>query len=97
MSRPYISKDMRRAVAERYGCRDGERVKIGCHYCGDAIYIDRLTPRRTRFLDAQGRARPELDHVHPLYWNGPHTADNLVPACLSCNRSKGAKMLADQA
>ena len=93
MSRPSITQEMRAAVAERYGCRDGETREIGCHYCGDPIVISRLEPHRTRFLDGMGRSRPELDHVHPLFWDGPHTVVNLVPACLSCNRSKGARRL----
>jgi len=92
--RPYISQSMRRDVAERHGCGDGERKVIGCHYCGDVIVIDRTNPKKTRFLDAAGASRPELDHVEPLYWGGPHRPDNLVPACLSCNRSKGPRRLA---
>ncbi len=95
MSRQAISQSMRAAVAERYGCGDGEVVQIGCHYCGDPIVIDRTTPRRTRFLDCLGRSRPELDHVEPLCWGGPHVVENLVPACLRCNRSKGPRRLAE--
>lgn len=95
MSRPAINQAMRRAVAERYGCMDGESVLIGCVYCGDPIIIDRTDPKRTRFLDSEGRYRPELDHVEPLYWDGAHTTENLVPACLSCNRSKGPRRLAE--
>lgn len=94
MSRPYINEAMRREVAERFGCGPGERVQITCAYCPDIIVVDRTNPKRTRFLDEQGRARPELDHVEPLYWGGPHTVVNLVPACLRCNRSKGPRRLA---
>lgn len=32
-----------------------------------------------------------MDHVMPLSLGGTHTADNVVPACHSCNSSKGAK------
>lgn len=95
MPRPPITQEMRQAVAARYSCGPGEVVEIGCAYCGDPIIIDRTNPRRVRFLDSLGRYRPELDHVEPLYWSGPHTAENLVPACLRCNRSKGAKRLMD--
>lgn len=90
--RPNITLAMRREVAERYGCPPGERRAIGCAYCNDLIVIDR-TGKRIRFLDRFGRSYPELDHVEPLYWGGPHTAANLVPACLSCNRSKGPRRL----
>ena len=34
-----------------------------------------------------------LDHVIPLSRGGPHTKDNLVPCCKSCNSKKGAKPL----
>ena len=32
------------------------------------------------------------DHVIPLSKGGTHTAENVVPACKSCNSSKGAKL-----
>lgn len=35
----------------------------------------------------------EIDHVVPLSRGGTHTPENLAPACGSCNRSKGAKLL----
>ena len=93
MNRPAITWGMRREVAERYGCQPGEQTWITCAYCDSPIVIDR-TAKRIRFLDDRGRSFPELDHVEPLYWGGPHTADNLVPACLRCNRSKGPRRLA---
>lgn len=34
-----------------------------------------------------------IDHVVPLTLGGTHDFDNLVPACLSCNSSKGSKSL----
>lgn len=35
----------------------------------------------------------ELDHVVPLARGGIHDRTNIVPACKSCNSSKGAKLL----
>ena len=35
----------------------------------------------------------QLEHIHPLSKGGTHTADNVVPACPSCNYSKGSKSL----
>jgi 5-methylcytosine-specific restriction endonuclease McrA len=32
-----------------------------------------------------------MDHVIPISKGGPHTKDNIVPACRSCNSKKGAK------
>jgi 5-methylcytosine-specific restriction endonuclease McrA len=39
----------------------------------------------------------ELDHVTPITKGGADAERNLVPACQTCNRSKGAKTLADWA
>ncbi len=32
-----------------------------------------------------------IDHVIPRHQNGPHTWQNLVAACMPCNRRKGGK------
>jgi 5-methylcytosine-specific restriction endonuclease McrA len=32
-----------------------------------------------------------LDHVIPRYRGGPHTWDNVVTACVSCNRTKAGR------
>ena len=34
-----------------------------------------------------------IDHVVPLSRGGKHEIENLLPACRSCNSSKGAKLL----
>ncbi|MFN0070131.1 MAG: HNH endonuclease [Chloroflexota bacterium] len=34
-----------------------------------------------------------IDHVVPRHRGGPHTWDNLVSACRSCNHRKGGKLL----
>ena len=34
-----------------------------------------------------------LDHIIPIYKGGKHEIENSVPACNSCNTSKGAKSL----
>lgn len=36
-------------------------------------------------------AKLTLDHVIPLSKGGKHSIDNVVPACLHCNSSKGAR------
>lgn len=38
-----------------------------------------------------GMSATELDHVKPVVLGGAHTLDNLRPACLPCNRRKGAR------
>lgn len=37
----------------------------------------------------------EIDHIVPLSRGGLHEPENLAPACRSCNRSKGAKLLSE--
>jgi len=38
-----------------------------------------------------------MDHVVPVSRGGLHCAENLLPACASCNLSKGAKLLEEMA
>lgn len=44
-----------------------------CFYCQKQVGYALLTP----------------DHIIPLSRGGHHTADNIVPACVSCNLGKG--------
>jgi 5-methylcytosine-specific restriction endonuclease McrA len=54
--------------------------------------------RRWNYRCCYCDARAEhLDHVHPLSKGGADAAHNMVPACASCNLSKGAKPLAEWA
>ncbi|MBF0261530.1 MAG: HNH endonuclease [Magnetococcales bacterium] len=43
-----------------------------CHYCGTRVHPSELT----------------MDHVVPVIRGGRSARDNLVPACLACNREK---------
>jgi hypothetical protein len=45
-----------------------------CSYCLEFVGVDKLT----------------MDHVIPFSRGGPHSIENVVPACLPCNCSKGA-------
>jgi len=56
-----------------------ERDGHMCLYCGatEDLTLDHLT----------------LDHIIPLAKGGPHSEDNLIVACRSCNSSKGIKPL----
>jgi 5-methylcytosine-specific restriction endonuclease McrA len=49
---------------------------------------------RCAYCDARAA---HLDHVVPLSRGGTDTESNIVPACASCNLSKGAKTLAEWA
>jgi len=40
-----------------------------------------------------GKRKPlTQDHVVPVSQGGAHTASNIIPACVSCNSSKGARL-----
>ena len=43
----------------------------------------------------QDRDHEHFDHVIPLARGGRHAIGNLLPACSTCNLSKGARLLAD--
>jgi hypothetical protein len=51
-----------------------ERWHCRCAYCGKTYDTTKLT----------------LDHVKPKAYGGANHTSNLVPACRSCNKSKGS-------
>lgn len=51
-----------------------------------------LFDHRCAYCATEG-AKLEMDHVTPISKGGTHTADNIVPSCVPCNRSKGNKSL----
>lgn len=89
-----IGRDMRMDVATALGVQPGQCKLASCGYCETPITVDWTDPGRVRFLDSDGRPTPEIDHVEPLANGGPHSSENLVLACLTCNRQKGSKPLA---
>lgn len=56
-----------------------------CTYCGTKLNYLGSTPTAPRM---------HIDHIHPVALGGTNEAENLAPACPSCNCSKGAKSLA---
>lgn len=87
-ARKRISLDMRRELFAREGASPGQISKVSCHYCGVELTLDWSRTDRPRLLDHKGGSHPELDYVKPLSKGGPNTVENLVPSCLSCNRSR---------
>lgn len=55
-----------------------KRYNYTCAYC----------PKRESAL-----LKLTMDHVIPVLKKGPHTKDNIVPACQECNSRKGAKII----
>lgn len=82
----------RRAVALANGAIPGETTRAFCHYCGaeGKIVWRRLhSGAPGSWVTFPGL---ELDHVHPVAHGGEGDASNVVLACRSCNRKKGAKL-----
>lgn len=62
--------------------RDGGLI---CHYCGKAVI------RTIKAVPTQAT----IDHVKPKSKGGKTELDNLVIACLNCNRKKASKRYLD--
>ena len=56
-----------------------------CKYCGKTLLKGSLDLK----------TMPTIDHVIPISKGGPHTIDNCVTSCYSCNSKKGSKILND--
>lgn len=58
--------------------------------------LDRLFRRhryRCAYCDRSGPL--QMDHVVPIARGGPHGIGNLLPACGTCNKSKGPRLLTE--
>jgi 5-methylcytosine-specific restriction endonuclease McrA len=73
--RRWINPQLQERVRNRY---------INCFYCGAA-------PESRPRDDWPPPCRLEIDHLVALELGGTDDESNLVMACDSCNRSKGAK------
>jgi 5-methylcytosine-specific restriction endonuclease McrA len=60
------------------------RYQMTCAYCRKPVLLH---------VDVGHRQKLTLDHVRPIDQGGGHTADNLVPACWTCNERKGTLTL----
>ena len=61
-----------------------QRQQGSCHYCGCAL------TKAPRFTNSA-----TVDHVVPLSRGGSNSPDNLVIACMDCNRRKHNKLLCE--
>lgn len=66
-----------RALTEDQWLEKVESYGQCCAYCGLYLKAGEVTQ----------------DHVVPLVKGGDHTIENVVPACLTCNLSKGVKLM----
>jgi 5-methylcytosine-specific restriction endonuclease McrA len=72
------------------------KANNGVEDCSSRVRLLRLVPfcNYCFGLIPNGKV-PTIDHVVPLARGGAHSPSNLVAACLSCNVSKGAKLLTE--
>lgn len=68
----------RQAISKKLRFDVFKRDGFQCTYCG-------AHPSEAVLL--------EVDHIHPVAEGGTNDIDNLVTACLNCNRGKGAELL----
>lgn len=59
-----------------------------CAYCGMS-----LTPDSVETIEGKYASWMQVDHVQPKAKGGLHAFENMMPACRSCNTSKGHKSL----
>lgn len=84
-----IPERTRREVARRAGCEPGETCDARCNWCGapGTVIWNRLANGKPgSWVQFKGL---ELDHVIPEFSGGSSEPDNIVLACVACNRSRG--------
>lgn len=96
------NRERARATSRAWKAANAERTRAHAarRRARLASVLSTLTPQEWEaILEAAGyaciycgsRERLEQDHLTPISKGGPHTADNVAPACLPCNQSKGAR------
>lgn len=88
-----ITGPVKRAVVERVGAKPGTTTAAVCVYCGSVGSIWWPLTYKNRVGSHMVLKGLEFDHVFPESRGGPTTAENIVLACLPCNRSKKDKVL----
>lgn len=86
-----VPERVRRGVAAKYGCPPGGTIIVRCAYCPK---LGRITwfPRKDGGGSCRVHFEHELDHVIPEVVGGSSEVDNIVLACMPCNRRKGHKV-----
>jgi 5-methylcytosine-specific restriction endonuclease McrA len=82
----FMRSPLRQAVWSKTGGR--------CLYCGcDFIPDKALSPGSDGLIRQPKNTDMTIDHGTPRNRGGKHDLNNLFPACLSCNSTKGAKTI----
>jgi hypothetical protein len=79
----------RRLAHEAHKQKRSERMRGGRFTREDWKIALEFFGHRCAFCGSEGPLHQE--HFFPLGYDGPHTAGNIVPACATCNESKGTR------
>lgn len=86
-----IPANVRRAVAKKYGCPQGETIAAECYYCGSHGEIVWWRTTKGKPSSWVSFSKLELDHLEPESMGGETTNENIILSCRECNRSKKNK------
>lgn len=85
---PFVRHGKRRVGFEPYG---GVSRPPNIRWLSDYAWNEKLAAALHRCVYCDGPGPFEKDHAQPSKRYGLNHAVNIVPACLTCNRGKGAK------
>lgn len=81
------------------GIINAEKRRASKSMNGGILTLDDLNTIYDSFRDSSGNVlcaycgdnipKPLMDHIVPVFGGGPHSKENIVPACQSCNQTKG--------
>jgi 5-methylcytosine-specific restriction endonuclease McrA len=86
--------ETRAAIEER---RRARKKNIEGSYTGADVLAQRIRQQEKCFWCKEKLVKAQVDHVVPLALGGSNKAENIVIACLSCNRTKHAQHPMDYA
>lgn len=90
--REWESRNYQQALSYRKKARTKRRAKEAAGTLTGAQWMDALECFDWRCAYCLRKLdRPTQEHVIPLCKGGEHSQDNVVPACLRCNTSKGPR------
>lgn len=88
-----LAKAPPKRVYERPGTGCECRARLGISKRQWGIIRGQVFEAKGAFCEYCGGTADTIDHVKPLALGGGNELENLVPACRSCNSSKGDKPL----
>jgi 5-methylcytosine-specific restriction endonuclease McrA len=97
-----MPRDRKREIESRYLKKNPEKNRAKSHRRrsrvrnnGEWVILDREYRRlyRSACVACGSRENITADHVIPIILGGSHSIGNLQPMCMSCNTSKGSRLM----